>query len=112
MSSLLDRLNRELEEFGRRAQSALDEGKLQIELLRARRQQDGVSRDFGLLVHRRERGHAVESARIDALMLTLDDLDREITALERRIAAAKGDPAGVEEQPAPAASTSADAPVP
>ena len=56
MAQIMDRLNRELESFGRRAQAALDEGKLQIELLRLRRQQDTVARDVGLLVHRRERG--------------------------------------------------------
>ena len=33
-STLFDRLNQELSEFGKKAQAALDEGKLQIELLR------------------------------------------------------------------------------
>jgi 50S ribosomal subunit-associated GTPase HflX len=45
-STLFDRLNTELEAFGRKAQSALDEGKLQIELLRLRRRQDNA-RDLG-----------------------------------------------------------------
>src|SRR5688572_28927640 len=35
-STLFDRLNQELSEFGKKAQAALDEGKLQIELLRYR----------------------------------------------------------------------------
>ena len=35
--TLFDRLNQELEAFGKKAQAALDEGKLQIELLRLRR---------------------------------------------------------------------------
>ena len=39
-STLFDRLNQELEAFGKKAQAALDEGKLQIELLRLRRRQD------------------------------------------------------------------------
>ena len=55
-STLFDRLNQELEAFGKKAQAALDEGKLQIELLRFRRRLDGTARDLGLLVHRRERG--------------------------------------------------------
>jgi hypothetical protein len=87
MAQIMDRLNRELESFGRRAQAALDEGKLQIALLRLRRQQDTAARDVGLLVHRRERGGEVEPRRLDALLLRLDDLEADIARLETEIAA-------------------------
>jgi 50S ribosomal subunit-associated GTPase HflX len=85
-STLFDRLNTELEAFGRKAQSALDEGKLQIELLRLRRRQDNAARDLGILIHRRERGGEAEPRRVDALLLRLDDLEQEIGRLERQIA--------------------------
>ena len=88
-STLFDRLNQELSEFGKKAQAALDEGKLQIELLRYRRKQDGAARDLGLLIHRRERGQEIEQRRVDALLLRLDDLEKEITRLEGQIAEAK-----------------------
>jgi predicted nucleic acid-binding Zn-ribbon protein len=88
-STLFDRLNQELSEFGKKAQAALDEGKLQIELLRYRRKQDGAARDLGLLVHRRERGQEIEQRRVDALLLRLDDLEKEITRLEGQIAEAR-----------------------
>lgn len=88
-STLFDRLNQELEAFGRKAQAALDEGKLQIEVLRLKRQRDHAARDLGLLVYRRERGGEVEARRVDALMLRLDDLGPEIERLERQIAEAK-----------------------
>ena len=65
-STLFDRLNQELEAFGKKAQAALDEGKLQIELLRVRRRQDNAARELGLIFHRRERGSPVEARRIDA----------------------------------------------
>src|SRR3954467_14613584 len=84
-STLFDRLNQELEAFGKKAQAALDEGKLQIELLRVRRRRDNTARDLGLLVHRRDRGGDVEVPRIDALMLRIDDLERDIERLEGRI---------------------------
>ena len=84
-STLFDRLNTELEAFGRKAQSALEEGKLQIELLRVRRRQDNAARDLGLLIHRRERGGEAEPRRVDALLLRLDDLEREIERLEGQI---------------------------
>jgi outer membrane murein-binding lipoprotein Lpp len=84
-STLFDRLNQELEAFGKKAQAALDEGKLQIELLRLRRRQDNAARDLGLIVHRRERGGETEPRRVDALMLRLDDLQAEIARLEQQI---------------------------
>jgi hypothetical protein len=84
-STLFDRLNQELEAFGKKAQAALDEGKLQIELLRVRRRRDNAARDLGLLVHRRERGGETETPRIDALMIRIDDLQADIARLERQI---------------------------
>jgi hypothetical protein len=84
-STLFDRLNHELEVFGKKAQAALDEGKLQIELLRLRRRQDHAARELGTMVHRRERGGEMEPRRIDALMLRLDDLQAEIARLEMQI---------------------------
>jgi hypothetical protein len=88
-STLFDRLNQELEAFGRKAQSAIDEGKLQIELLRMRRKQDNAARDLGLLVHRRERGGEADPRRVDALLLRLDDLQAEISRLEGQLEEAR-----------------------
>lgn len=100
-STLFDRLNQELEAFGKKAQAALDEGKLQIELLRVRRRLDRTARDLGLLVHRRERGGETDPRRFDALMLRLDDLQAEISRLERQVS-----------QPRRGAPASAERPVP
>jgi transposase len=88
-STLFDRLNQELEAFGRKAQSALDEGKLQIELLRLRRKQDQGARDLGLLVHRRERGGDADPRRVEALLQRLDDLAASVARQEQRIQDAK-----------------------
>ncbi len=85
-STLFDRLNQELEAFGKKAQAALDEGKVQIELLRMRRKRDAAARDLGLLVHRRERGGEVEPRRVDGLLLRLDELEAEIARLDRQLA--------------------------
>src|SRR5262249_50226601 len=85
-STLFDRLNQELEAFGRKAQAAIDEGKLQIEVLRLKRQRDHAARDLGMLVYREERGGEVEARRVDALMLRLDDLGPGIERLELQIA--------------------------
>jgi 50S ribosomal subunit-associated GTPase HflX len=104
-TTLLDRLNTELEAFGRKAQSALDEGKLQIELLRLRRRQDNAARDLGMLIHRRERGGEAEPRRVDALLLRLDDLEKEIERLERQVAETRRGRASVVVEPAHSGST-------
>lgn len=101
-STLFDRLNQELTEFGKKAQAALDEGKLQIELLRYRRKQDNAARDLGLLFHRRERGGEAEPRRFDALLLRLDDVEREIARLEAQIAEARRQRAAAAASGAPA----------
>jgi outer membrane protein TolC len=88
-STLFDRLNQELEAFGRKAQAALDEGKLQIEQLRVRRKRDNTARDLGLLIHRRERGGEVDPRRVEALLLRLDDLEAELARLERQTSDAR-----------------------
>src|SRR5215207_6938943 len=104
MSNIIDRLNHELETFGRKAQAALDEGKLQIELLRVKRQQDSTARDLGLMFHRRERGIDTEPRRIDSLLARLDTLQREIARLEREIATTKGETVTMNQDPASAPS--------
>jgi hypothetical protein len=93
MSSLFDRLNQELEAFGKRAQAALDEGKSQIELLRVKRQRDVVARDLGLFVYRRERGGDSDPRRFDALLLRFDDLEKQIAVLEQEVTAGGSPPA-------------------
>ena len=103
MATIIDRLNHELETIGRRAQAAIDEGKVQIELMRVRRQRDAAARELGLYVHRKERQGDVEQARIDAQLLKLDDLEREIASLERQLAAARAEATSVHDRPAPPA---------
>jgi outer membrane murein-binding lipoprotein Lpp len=100
-STLFDRLNQELEAFGKKAQAALDEGKLQIELLRVRRRRDHTARDLGLLIHRRERGGVAEQRRVDALLVRLDELEAEIARLEQQVSEARRRPPAPAPPPAP-----------
>jgi hypothetical protein len=88
-STLFDRLNQELEAFGKKAQAALDEGKLQIELMRVRRKRDSAARDLGLLVYKRERGSEIEARRTDALLFKLDTLEAELARLGQQLEEAK-----------------------
>ena len=108
MASILDRLNHELESFGRKAQAAFDEGKLQMELMRHRRQRNLAARDLGLLIHRRERGTTVDPLEVDALLVRIDVLDTEIARVEKEIAAVKLQNLPVREGPVPASATTAE----
>ncbi|HEU4589080.1 MAG TPA: hypothetical protein VFS11_10550 [Gemmatimonadales bacterium] len=107
MAELLDRLNRELGTIGRRAQAAIGDGKLQLELLRLRRMQDNAARDLGLLVHRRERGRDVDLRRIDSLLFRLDDLETQIGRVEAELAERRRT-----RQASPAESTPSPVPTP
>lgn len=111
MSSLLDRLNQEIEDLGKRAQAALDQGRLRLDLMRIRRKQDNAARDLGLLVHRRERGREADPARIESLLAKLDQVEEEVTKLEREIASAKAESVTVDEKPAPSDAQTGEAEV-
>ncbi len=78
MSSLMDRLQKELEQLGKNAQEALEEGKTRVRVLRLERQRDNAARDLGMLAWRKERGGEVDARRIESLLFRLDDLDAEI----------------------------------
>jgi hypothetical protein len=104
MSSIISRLNQELETFGRRAQSALDEGRLQIEVLRLRRKRDTTAMDLGRLYHKRERGGEVPGERIEGLLLRMDELEAAIRKTERQMGAVKAEAETVETPDEPEAS--------
>lgn len=111
-STLLDRLNQELEAFGKKAQAALDEGKLQIEQMRVRRRRDHTARDLGLLLHRRERTGQSEPARMESLLARLDELEAELAQLEVQVTRARQQRPGTGTTPSQDASATSAAPPP
>jgi hypothetical protein len=87
MATLIDRLNQELEAFGRRAQEVFDESRARLELMRLRNLRDGAARELGLLFYQRERQlEDVEPGRMDAALFKMDDLKHEIDRLEQQLA--------------------------
>lgn len=99
MSSIFSRLNSELENFGRRASAALDEGRLQIELLRVRRRRDNAARDLGMIAYQREKGVEADQRRVDALVLKIGDLEAQIASIETQIATQKAEVVSVTDTP-------------
>jgi len=104
MPNLFDKLNKELEDFGKKAQSAFDEGRVRLDLMRLRRKQENTARDLGLLYHQKERGGEGDQEQIDAMLTRLDSLKGEITEFEEQIRNARAS-ATVDEEPAPEADT-------
>lgn len=76
--ALWDRVKSELDRAGRVAQHAFDEGRLRLEMLRARRQADGAAQKLGFAVYRARK----ESRQIP---------DDEYAALARGIEAAEAE---------------------
>ena len=104
MPNLFDRLNKELEDFGKKAQSAFDEGRVRLDLMRLRRKQDNTARYLGLMYHQKERGDQTDAERIEAMLNRLDDIKSKIAELEHQIRNARASTT-VDEQPAPKADT-------
>jgi hypothetical protein len=111
MSGILDRLNQELETFGRRAQQAFDEGRLQLEKFRLQRERDEAARRLGYLVHRKERGQNVDHLEVEAWMQRMDALDQSIAKVDREMTAAQGQAVSVNQAPAPEGATTGEAEV-
>jgi hypothetical protein len=100
MASIFSKLNSELESFGRRASAVLDEGRLQIELLRLKRRRDNAARDLGMIAYHREKGVAADQRRVDALVLKIGDLETQIASVETQIATQKAEVVSVTTTPA------------
>ena len=104
MPNLFDKLNKELEDFGKKAQSAFDEGRVRLDLMRLRRKQDNTARDLGLLYYQKKRGEEGDKEPVEAALTRLDDLKAKISELEEQLRNARAT-ATVDEQPAPEADT-------
>ncbi len=110
MAGIFDRLNQELDTFGKRAQNVLDEGRLQLERFRVQRERDDAARHLGYLFHRREKGTTVDPLEIDAWVRRIDAANENLERIERAISATRPDAVTVSETPAPAAGATDPAP--
>lgn len=110
MATIFDRLNQELESFGRKAQAAFDEGRFQLELIRLRRQRDDAAGSLGKLIYKRERGKEVDQVRIDALLLRLDDIEAAIEKVEKQMGSIKAEAYEASNETPATAGAAADGP--
>lgn len=81
--ALLDKLRQELDRAGRSAQRALDEGRLRLDLFRARQSLDRFAQRFGYAVYRaRKTGGELPPEEMTAHMSNLTAAEAEVTRLE------------------------------
>lgn len=114
--ALWDKLRTELDRAGRVAQGAIDEGKLRLEVFRARQLVDRAAQSLGYAVYRSRTGlDAPDDAAIERLLDAVRAREGELAILEERMRDLTGKvPPRAEDSPGDAPSPSpepaADAP--
>src|SRR5512135_3205096 len=108
--SLFDRFTAGLETLGKKANQALDEGKLRVELVRVRRRMDNAARDLGYITYRQAKGTAAAPDAVEALTRRIDEGQAAAARIEAEIAQVRQRPSGpgpaAQEQPGPATADS------
>jgi hypothetical protein len=104
--ALWDRVRTELDRAGRAAQHAIDEGRLRLEMLRARRQADSAAQRLGYAVYRaRKDGRELPTEEYDGLARAVEaaeaETDRHRTLLDEAVARRKRAMALDTSKPAP-----------
>ena len=112
--ALLDKLRQELDRAGRQASRAFDEGRLRLDLYRAKQSVDRFARRFGYAVFRaKQAGTELPPEELAAHMSNLTAAEAEVTRLETLIAEAARERKDwlIDNRPGPAdGGTSSDAP--
>src|SRR5262245_53974134 len=84
--ALLDRLRQELDRAGRQASRAFDEGKLRLDLYRAKQSLDRFAQRFGYASYRaRKAGSDLPREEVTAHMNNMTAAEAEVTRLETMI---------------------------
>ncbi len=86
---LFDRVAAGLDTLGRKANQALDEGKLRVDLARVRRRMDGAAQSLGYLTYRQAKGESAAPAEIESLTRRIAEGEAEVARIEAAIAEVK-----------------------
>lgn len=71
-----------IDTLSRKANHALDEGRLRMELLRVKRRRDNAARDLGYVVYRQSKGTQPAEGEVDALTKRMTDADDALAKVE------------------------------
>lgn len=83
--SLMDRLAAGIETLGRKANQALDEGKLRMELIRERRRMDAAARDLGYITYRQAKGSPAPEGEVESLTRRIAEAEAAAARLQGEI---------------------------
>lgn len=83
---LFNRVAAGLDTIGKRANQALDEGKLRVDLARVRRRMDGAARALGYLTYRQAKGDSASPSEIETLTRRIADAEAEVARIEAALA--------------------------
>ena len=87
--SIFDRFATGLETLGKRANQALDEGKLRVELVRVRRRMDNAARDLGYITYRQAKGTPAAPDAVEGLTRRIAEAEAAAARIEADIASLK-----------------------
>jgi hypothetical protein len=82
---LIDRFAAGIETLGKRANQALDEGKLRMELVQVRRRMDKAARDLGYITYRQAKGTEALPAEVEVLTRRIADGETAAARIEADI---------------------------
>jgi hypothetical protein len=100
--ALFDKLRQELDRAGRQAQRALDEGRLRLDVYRARQSTDRFAQRLGYAIFRaKQEGRELGAEEMASHVNNLTASEAEITRLETLIAEASKDRKNPFETPRP-----------
>ena len=83
--SLFDRVAAGLETLGKKANQALDEGKLRVELARVRRRMDNAARDLGYLTYRQAAGTPAAPGDVESYTRRIAEAEAAVARIEADI---------------------------
>lgn len=83
--NLMDRVAAGLETLGKKANLALDEGKLRVDLLRARRRMDGAARELGYVTYRQAKGQGAPDGEVESLTRRIAEAEAEVDRIQAAI---------------------------
>lgn len=86
---LFDRVAAGLDTLGRKANQALDEGKLRVDLARVRRRMDGAARSLGYVTYGQAKGEPASPAEIETLTRKIADAEADVARIEAALAEVK-----------------------
>ncbi len=83
---LFDRVAAGLDTLGRKANQALDEGKLRVDLARVRRRMDGAARALGYVTYRQAKGASASPTEVEGLTRKIAEAEAEVERIEAALA--------------------------